>query len=347
MHLVEKQVLQPNNRTIKQYSNRTVENMINELIINDNRIVPGQNSIVKLNIARLPSGTKIHLSVHVYRSATPGPTVLVSGGLHGDEVNGVEIVRRMIASRLFTNITCGNVIAIPLLNIYGFNNFSRDVTEGKDANRSFPGSKNGSLASRVAYTLSSKILPLIDFGIDYHTGGSSRYNYPQIRFSRGDDHAEALAKTFAAPYLIRSNVLNKTLRKTAMDMNIPILVFEGGESLRFDALSIKEGIAGLKRVLCSKGMLPESAYPTPSHSPRLFNKMTWLRADRSGLFRWIKSSGILVEAGELLGVINDPDGQTEVPVLASKKGCIIGHNNSPVINRGEPLFHLGLKEDVM
>ncbi len=313
--------------------------MIDIIEIDGHKIVPGQNAILELDIARLPSGTDIQLPVHLYRSAKSGPTLLVTGGVHGDEVNGVEIVRRAMVSGLFNQLKCGNVLAIPLVNIYGFINFSRDLADGKDVNRSFPGSETGSLASRVAYTLSSKILPIIDYGIDYHTGGSSRYNYPQIRFSVGDDEAGKLAHVFASPYLINNKAINKTFRKTGMLDGKPILVFEGGESLRYDQHSIDEGIAGLQRVMQYLGMIDES--PEPTEKSIVFTESSWIRSPRSGLFIWHRRSGEQVKEGDVLGEINDPQGQAQVPVLATRNGYIVGHNNAPVVNQGDALFHIG------
>jgi len=228
--------------------------MPDHLIVNKKKIFPGENQVIKLNVSRLPSGTVISLRIHVYRSENPGPVMLVLGGVHGDEINGVEIVRRTIRQGLFENLKAGSVIAIPLLNIYGFIHFSRDVSEGKDVNRLFPGNMSGSLASRVAATLTKRVLPAVDFGVDFHTGGGSRYNYPQIRYSKGDKKAEKLAIAFAAPYLLCKANFPKSLRKIAMGMKKPILVYEGGESLRFDGLSIEKGLAGLKRVMHSQRM---------------------------------------------------------------------------------------------
>jgi len=314
--------------------------MSDHLIVNKKRILPGQKEIIKLNVARLPSGTVISLRIHVYRSENPGPVMLVMGGVHGDEINGVEIVRRTIEHGLFENLKIGSVIAIPLLNIYGFINFSRDVSEGKDVNRAFPGNMSGSLASRVAATLTKRVLPAIDFGIDFHTGGGSRYNYPQIRFSKGDKKAEELAKMFAAPYILCKANIPKSLRKVAMSMKKPIIVYEGGEALRFDALSIEQGLEGLKRVMHAHGMT-DSAPPSPLEKPKKFNKTSWLRASRSGIFLWSKQSGVKVNAGEQLGIINDPYGENRVWVLAHRSGYIIGHNNAPVVSQGDALFHIG------
>ena len=309
------------------------------LTVNKKKIYPGEKQVLKLNVARLPSGTVISLRIHVYRSKNPGPVMLVMGGVHGDEINGVEIVRRTIEDRLFENLNVGSVIAIPLLNIYGFIHFSRDVSEGKDVNRMFPGNMRGSLASRVAATLTKRVLPAIDFGIDFHTGGGSRYNYPQIRYSKGDEKAAELANIFAAPYLLCKANIPKSLRKVAMGMKKPIIVYEGGESLRFDGLSIDNGLAGLKRVMYTHGMIDEA--PSPDYSPKIFNKTSWLRASRSGIFLWWKESGAKVEVGEPLGIINDPYGEFAVKVLAHRSGHIIGHNNAPVVSQGDALFHIG------
>lgn len=148
--------------------------MVKTMKIDGATIEPGETKTVTYDIARLPSGMMINMPIHVYRSKVEGPVLLLSGGLHGDEVNGIESIRRMIADKLFDNIISGTVVAIPILNLFGFLNHARDVPDGKDVNRSFPGSSTGSLASRVAYRLTKNILPLIDYGIDFHTGGAQR-----------------------------------------------------------------------------------------------------------------------------------------------------------------------------
>lgn len=307
--------------------------------INNTFISPGTNALVNLNIARLPAGTVIDTRVHVYRSATPGPVMLVMGGLHGDEINGVEILRRSIEYAMFTQLQQGSVIAIPLLNVYGFINFSRDAVEGKDVNRSFPGSHKGSLASRVAQTLTKEILPLVDFGIDFHTGGSTRYNFPQIRYSAGDDQAKTLAQQFAAPFLMQKSSPEKSLRHTAREMGVPMLVYEGGESLRYDGFSIEHGLEGIQRILFAQGM---SATEKPANrTPKWFTTFKWVRAEKAGLFTWTQESGAKVVKGETLGVIHNLYGEPMIKVKASMDGYIVGHNNAPVVNAGDALFHIG------
>lgn len=305
--------------------------------INNHTVAPGKEKIIRLTVGRLPSDTQIHLNVHVYRSTEPGPTVLLMGGVHGDEINGVEIVRRAIAYGKLKGLKRGTVIAIPVLNIYGFNNFSRDVPDGKDVNRSFPGSSSGSLASRVASLFSKNILPLIDFGIDFHTGGQNNFNYPQIRFTRGDERSKELADAFGAPFTISTKTIPKSLRKVSIDAGKPIIVYEGGENLRFDGFSIERGLTGISRVLDAHDMLD---FEAPKTESVFVEKRSWLRARRPGMFRWRKQSGQKVRKGEPLGVINDPFGQDEYHVKSTRDGYIIGHNNAPVVGQGDALFHL-------
>lgn len=312
----------------------------NELVINDERVALGEQAVIRLNIGRLPSGTRIFIYLHIYRSERPGPVLLALAGLHGDEINGVEIIRRGITQGIFETIETGTVIAVPLLNIFGFINYSRDVPDGKDVNRSFPGSLRGSLASRVAKTLSQKVLPHVSFGVDFHTGGSSRYNYPQIRYTKGDDGSKEIADLFEAPFIIEKGGIRGSLRRHAREMGIPIVVFEGGEALRFDGLAIENGLQGLQRLMARKGML-SGVFPAWQPSREII-KTSWVRAAESGLFIWFKSSGQRIVKGEPLGQVCEPYGQRRYVVKSKHDGYIIGHNNAPVVHQGDALFHIGV-----
>ncbi|NND34290.1 MAG: succinylglutamate desuccinylase/aspartoacylase family protein, partial [Saprospiraceae bacterium] len=263
-------------------------------------------------------------------------------GLHGDEINGVEILRQSMSMGLFDQLLRGNVIVIPILNIYGFVNFSRVVPDGKDVNRSFPGSMAGSLASRMACILTRRVLPLIDFGVDFHTGGDNRFNFPQIRYTKKDEKSLTLAQAFAAPYLIQKPLLSKSLRKTAKDHDIPLIVFEGGEALRLDGFVIETAIKGLKRLLIQQKMIDGEQFPVPFIN---FKKSSWIRAKQAGIFIWSKKSGHKIAKGESLGSIYDPSGNTRVAVLANRDGYILGHNNTPVVHQGDALFNIGYEYD--
>lgn len=314
-----------------------------ELItIGKEAVAPGEKKVINYDIARLPSGMMINMPVFVFRSKMDGPVLLLSGGLHGDEVNGIEIIRRMIAEQQFDQLIAGTVIAVPVLNVFGFLNYSREVPDGKDVNRSFPGDANGSLASRVAWHITKNILPLIDYGVDFHTGGAQRTNYPQMRYSMVDKNAELIAKAFAAPFTLNSSLIPKSIRHQGSKMGKPIIVFEGGESMRFDEHSVGEAIDGTRRLLCYLGMIDE---PYQERKGILLLESSWLRANRAGLFKPFVDCGEAIQKNQPVGVINDPFGQYEIKVISKYEGHVIGMNNNPVVHQGDALFHIGLEKE--
>ncbi len=310
----------------------------NVIRINNIDVLPGERSNIKLDISTLPSGTNIFVEAHVFRAYDPGPTVLLVGGVHGDEINGIQIVRKAIEYRKFENLKCGSVIAIPLLNVFGFINFSRDVPDGKDVNRSFPGTLKGSLASRVARAMTKEILPNANYLMDFHTGGSSRYNLPQIRYSVLDKRARDIAKVFSPPVILQKGMIPNSFRKTAFEMGIPAIVYEGGESVRLDGYSIDRGYEGMLRVLQHLALVEYA--PIEKEEPLHFTKTSWIRAPKSGLFMWTKKSGNYIVKGEPVGLIKDPQGSSSDRVLANRNGYIIGHNNTSVVHVGDALFHI-------
>ncbi len=315
------------------------------IIIDSVTIEVGQEETVKIIVGRTPSDNQITITTHVYRSKNPGPTILILGGVHGDEINGIEIVNQMIFDKEFENLEFGTVIAIPLLNVFGFNNFSRDVPDGKDVNRSFPGSSSGSLASRVANTITKKILPYVDYAVDCHTGGSSRYNHPQIRVAKIEEKAMEMAKAFGAPYTIISATIPNSFRRITKERGIPTVVYEAGESIRLCGLSIQKGKEGIRRVLEYLGYkIGDPSQETPSTT--LIPKSTWIRATQAGIFTWSKSSGHYVQKGEPIGTIKNPYGTKHITVFSKHDGHIIGHNNASVVNQGDALFHIGLVQKI-
>ncbi|MBT8230959.1 MAG: succinylglutamate desuccinylase/aspartoacylase family protein, partial [Bacteroidia bacterium] len=241
----------------------------------------------------------------------------------------------------------GTLIVIPLLNIYGFINFNRYVPDGKDVNRSFPGTLTGSLASRIARTLTKYILPHVDYIFDFHTGGDSRFNYPQIRHTRKDTEASILASVFNPPFIIESGVILKSLRKTARDLKIPTLIYEGGESVRLNGFAIELGLNGLINCLEHLNILKERTLGRSRIPSITIRKTSWVRASYSGIFIWTKASGTKVVKGEKLGSINDANGQKSIAVIASREGYIIGHNNASVVNQGDALFHIGYESEII
>ncbi|MFD2587940.1 succinylglutamate desuccinylase/aspartoacylase family protein [Croceitalea marina] len=315
-----------------------LENENKTLTINGDDIKPGQNKLVRIQISRLPTGTLIDIPVHVFNAKKPGPTVLLQAGLHGDEINGVETLRRMLEKNDF-NIEKGAVIVVPILNIFGFIHFSRDVPDGKDVNRSFPGTKSGSLASRMAYHYTNEILPQIDFGIDLHTGGGQRHNYPQIRYTAEDEISKKLAKIFNAPLYFASKLISGSFRKAAFKIHKPIVVYEAGESMRFDELSIQTAIEGIKNVLIEYGMLAGSK---SSQKENVHLESTrWVRASRAGMFIPEVENGAAIEKGQTLGVITDTFAKRSKKILAPSDGYVFCINHQAVVNQGDALFHIG------
>jgi hypothetical protein len=251
----------------------------------------------------------------------------------------VEIVRRILESDLHQPKR-GTVICMPITNVYGFLNFSRDVPDGKDVNRSFPGSRKGSLASRVAYHLTHDVIPFIDYGVDFHTGGAMRTNYPQVRAMLNNDMNFELASAFHAPFTLDAPFRPSSLRKEASKKGKNIIVYEGGESLRFDPHAIEEGIAGTLRLMRHLRMIDWA--PEPKEQNRIIWSTSWIRAKNAGLFQSIVACGALVHKGEWIGTITDPFGEFKEKVIAPATAYIIGLNNSPVINAGDALAHLGM-----
>jgi predicted deacylase len=309
------------------------------IVINGDEIKPGENKLVKINISRLPTGTLIDIPVHVFNAKKPGPTVLLQAGLHGDEINGVETLRRMLEHNDF-NIEKGTVIVVPILNIFGFIHFSRDVPDGKDVNRSFPGTKSGSLASRMAYHYTNEILPQIDFGIDLHTGGGQRHNYPQIRYTADDETSKNLAETFNAPIYFPSRLINGSFRKAAFKMDKPIIVYEAGESMRFDEFAMETAITGIKNVLNAYEMLANNFKQKKKETIHLETRR-WVRASRAGMFVPEIENGTLVNKGQTLGVVSDTFAKKSKKIVAPMDGYVFCVNHQAVVNQGDALFHVG------
>jgi predicted deacylase len=311
--------------------NKTIE-------IAGEKIAPGKNKLVYISIDRLPTGTLIDIPIYVFNAKEPGPTILIQAGLHGDEINGIEIVRRMIYEKYF-KVKKGTVIAVPILNVFGFIHFSRDLPDGKDVNRSFPGSKSGSLASRIAYHYTSSILPQIDFCIDLHTGGAMRHNYPQIRYTKDDDNSEQLATIFDAPFSFHADLINKSFRKAAFRKGISTIVYEAGQSMRFDDYSIKKGVQGILNILVHFGM-SGPVFMEGSKTIYLESRR-WLRAPTAGMFIPKILNGSVVKKGQVIGIITDAFAHHYKELKSPMDGHVFCINHQAVVNQGDALFHIG------
>ena len=306
-------------------------------------ILPGERTEVSMDVAKLHTTTHVKVPVLINRSKKPGPIVLFTAGIHGDEVNGVEIVRQIIAKDI-NKPKIGTIICIPIVNIFGFINLTREFPDGRDLNRVFPGSANGSLASRVAHKLIHEIIPHVDYIIDFHTGGSGRFNSPQLRIMKDNKRLNALAKIFGAPFVLYSKNLNKSFRNTCFKLGKPMLLFEGGKSYHIDSTVTNSGVNGAKRILNHLGMLNSKfKVSKPKKECVFINESRWQRANFSGMFKATIGISSRIKKGELIGHITDPYGKFNHFVKAENSGYIINVNESPIVYQGDALFHITTK----
>ncbi|WP_159022375.1 succinylglutamate desuccinylase/aspartoacylase family protein [Formosa sp. L2A11] len=320
--------------------------MINKEILHvlGKKILPGESAEISFDVANLHTSSSVDVPVFIERSKRPGPTVLFTAGIHGDEVNGVDIVRQIIAKGI-NKPKCGTIICIPVINIFGFINLKREFPDGRDLNRVFPGSENGSLASQVAYKLIEEVIPSVDYVVDFHTGGAGRFNAPQIRIEKNNLELDKLARSFGAPFVMYSKTLSKSFRYTCSKLGIPMLLFEGGKSIHLDANVTLTGVNGAKRVLSHLNMLNTKFKVSPPKKPCVFIlESRWQRANYSGLFRpTLDLMSAKVKKGDILGNITDPYGKFNDFVKAEISGYIINVNESPIVYQGDALFHITRK----
>ncbi|MCZ8229890.1 succinylglutamate desuccinylase/aspartoacylase family protein [Flavobacterium sp.] len=303
-------------------------------------ILPGENKTINVEMARLHTTTKLNIPIIVRRSKLDGPVVLFSAGIHGDEINGIEIVRQLISKKI-NKPKRGTIICIPIINMYGFVNRSREFPDGRDLNRSFPGSKKGSLASRFAFHILNEVMPEVHYAIDFHAGGASRFNAPQIRLAENDPELKLLADTFNAPFTLYSKNIGGSFRNSSTKMNIKMLLFEGGKSLDINKEVANEGINGVKRVLAYLDMLdPKHTVEIPENKTIYIEKSNWVRAKCSGMLHDYNTIGTFVKKGTVLATITDPFGKFERKIKAPNDGYVINSNQSPIVYEGDAIFHL-------
>lgn len=304
------------------------------------KIALGESKTIQFNIAKLYTATNVEIPIIIERAVKPGPTVLITAAIHGDEINGVEIVRQLIAKKI-NKPKSGTIICVPILNVFGFLSMSRQFPDGHDLNRVFPGTKKGSLASRVAHHFTTEILPHADYCLDFHTGGASRFNAAQIRVTHNDYVALKYAKIFNAPFIVMSKILEKSYRQTCLKMGTPSLLFEGGKSMSSDRDIIEYGVQGVMRFLDHLEMLsPKFKVSKPESEPVVIEKSTWIRAHKSGLLHTKVQCNKFVTKGEILASITDPYGEMKVRVKAPNDGYIINVNQSPIVHQGDAIFHI-------
>ncbi|WP_420433558.1 succinylglutamate desuccinylase/aspartoacylase family protein [Hyphobacterium sp.] len=302
-------------------------------------ILPGKSAIVDIPVSVLSDHTPMSMAAHVLHGKQPGPTVFVSGAIHGDEIIGVEIVRRLIRTPQLKQLK-GTLICVPIVNGYGFINHSRYLPDRRDLNRSFPGATKGSLAARLAKIFMTEIVSRCDVGIDLHSAAQHRVNLPQIRIDGGSKRAMELAQSFAPPVIILSKLRDGSLRQAARDLGKDVLVYECGEALRFDETALRIGVTGVLRVLRKLGMLNQDKRMRTPLQPDVSKSSEWMRATMGGVLRAYKTIGAWVEEGEVVAGLSDPLGQQETEVKSPATGLIIGRTMLPIVNEGDALFHI-------
>lgn len=307
--------------------------------IGSHRVAAGSRRTVHLPVSVLSDHTPITMSVHVAHGRKAGPTLFVSAAVHGDEIIGVEIVRRLLRAPSLDKMK-GTLLAIPIVNAYGFMNHSRYLPDRRDLNRVFPGSAKGSLASRLAHIFMTEIVGRSDLGIDLHSAAIHRTNLPQIRVSPSKPETMALAETFGAPVILTSNTRPGSLRQSAQDLGVDVLLYEAGEALRFDEFAIRAGVTGILRIMHDLGMVPAKGTTKLKTAPVQSSSSFWLRAPAGGLLRTFKTIGDEINKDDVLGIISDPFGEMDTEILADETGLLIGRSNLPVANEGDGLFHI-------
>ena len=303
-------------------------------------------TLVELPLPPLYTHTPLTLPVHVLRGAKDGPRLFISAAIHGDELNGTEIIRRLLKRPTLKRLR-GTLLLVPIVNVYGLLQQSRYLPDRRDLNRSFPGSEKGSLTARLARLFMKEIVVKCSHGIDLHTGAINRSNLPQIRADLDNPETERLAQSFGVPVLLNANLRDGSLREAAAESGVPVLLYEAGEALRFDEIAIRAGLDGIIRVMRALEMLPASrSRRSRRPAPFVARSSSWVRSPASGLFRSVCALGNRVKRGELVGLVDDPFGGREVEVAANFSGIVIGRTEIPLVHEGEALFHIARFEDV-
>lgn len=302
-------------------------------------IEPGTSGVVDLRVAPMYTHDDLSISVQVVHGRHPGPTLFVSAAIHGDEINGVEIIRRLLQNRALKNLR-GTLLAIPIVNVYGFLNHTRYLPDGRDLNRSFPGSPKGSLTGRVAHTFAGEILKKCTHGIDLHTGARHRSNFPQIRADLDDPVTLQMTEAFGVPLALDAKIRDGSLRECAQDAGIPVILYEAGEALRFEEVYIRAGVKGVINVMRTIGMLPPSRSSKQLPPPIVSDQSSWVRAPESGILRTLVPLGAKVQEGQVIAMVADPLGSSETAITASEAGMVIGRTNLPLVYEGDATFHI-------
>ncbi|MBF1800964.1 succinylglutamate desuccinylase/aspartoacylase family protein [Alloalcanivorax profundimaris] len=312
--------------------------------INGVTVQPGTRAKVELPLAQLYTQTPLNVPIHVIHGRRPGPVLLVSAAIHGDELNGVEIIRRLLRHSALRRLS-GTVLAVPVVNVFGFIHKTRYLPDRRDLNRCFPGSETGSLGARMAWQFKTQVLDRATHAVDLHTGAIHRANLPQIRADLSNGDTAAMAAAFGVPVVINSVLGEGTLREVAEAQGIPVITYEAGEALRFDESCIRAGVKGVLNVMQYLRMTGSRRTRDPLE-PNIARASSWVRAERDGVFLPLVALGAWLRKGQLIGRISSPFGGEDVAIEAPCAGILVGRNNLPLVNEGEALYHIARFEEV-
>ncbi len=314
-------------------------------VISGVEIAAGERQSIDMPVAQLYTHTPLHIPVQVLHGRRDGPVLLVCAAIHGDELNGVEIIRRLLATSLVRRLR-GTLIAVPIVNVFGFIQQTRYLPDRRDLNRCFPGSEKGSLGARIAHLFKTEVIDKVTHIIDLHTGAIHRSNLPQVRANLDHPITEQMARAFGVPVILNAALRDGSLRSVAESSGIPVITYEGGEALRFDELSIQGGVRGVISVMRELGMLPKQKRSHREHLPLIAKNSAWVRAQCDGVMRQLVALGRRVHKGDVLAAISDPFGAREVQVTSPYNGIVIGRTNIPLVNEGEALFHIARFQEI-
>ena len=302
-------------------------------------VQPGERVQFDLPMANLYTATPLNMPVEVIHGRIAGPVLLVCAAIHGDELNGVEVIRRTRSFGALKQLR-GTLVLVPVVNLFGFIHQSRYLPDRRDLNRCFPGNEKGSIASRMAFIFFNVVVKHCTHIIDLHTAAVNRDNLPQVRAALDEPGVKAMAEGFSIPVIINSGLIDNSLRAEAGKLGIPVITYEAGEALRLYERSIVTGVRGIVSVMRVLEMLPARRIRTVRAEPSIAQSSGWFRAPADGLFRPIAKLGARVKAGDTLGVISEPFSSEEVFLHAKTDGIVICVSTLPLVNEGEALFHI-------
>ncbi len=312
--------------------------MKDPLIIGGVNIPKGRETKLNLELPKLYN-TPTQIPIRIIRGRKEGPVVFISAAIHGDELNGIEIIRRVQKLKILKKLR-GTLIFVPIVNIYGVLTLSRYLPDRRDLNRSFPGSTKGSLASRISKIFFDEIVCKCDLGIDLHTGAIHKSNLPQVRVNTKDESVLKLAKAFEAPVVLHSELRDGSLRSVAGENNVPVILYEAGEALRFDEKSIRIGVKGIVNVLREFGLLTKTIRKRAPKIPIITKQSSWIRATHGGIIRTIKALGDTVKKDDLIAYIDEPFNDETYEIRSLFDGIIIGKSEIPLVQEGDAVFHI-------